>query len=104
MEPASLPQDDEVDWDCPGIALHLCRALPNRVKLLWSSEPQGRRHRVVEYTCACEALVYELVSCGGLYMVHKVIQLDPLEHAYTGGWQHAEARLWWHRLLVGLAR
>jgi hypothetical protein len=37
-------------------------------------------------------------------MIHKVIQSEPLEHAYTGGWRHVEARLWWHRLIAGRAR
>ncbi|GLX08217.1 hypothetical protein Misp03_51430 [Microbispora sp. NBRC 16548] len=31
----------------------------------------------MDYACDCEAVLYELISCGGIYQIHKVVQLDP---------------------------
>ncbi|GAA1288009.1 hypothetical protein Psi02_77840 [Planotetraspora silvatica] len=95
--------DDPVEWDCPEVSAHLGRALPNRDTLAWVAQPRGS-YRVVEYTCACEAVFYELVSCGGIYQIHKVIQSEPLQHTYAGGWRQSEARLVWCQLLAGRIR
>jgi hypothetical protein len=90
-------------WDCPGIAVHPGIALRSRKRLEWQDQPRGS-YRVVDHTCCCQAVVYELICVGGIYQVHKVIQSDPPKHAYTGGWSGDEARYWWMRILTGSAR
>ncbi len=72
-------------------------------RLLWMPEACGP-YRVHSYTCACLAVYYELVSWGGQYAIHKVVQGECIQHAYAGGWPRAEALEWWNRLLAGMAR
>lgn len=91
------------DRDCPGLSPYLRNAVSEPKKLLWVSQSRGPC-RVVDYTCDCEAVFYELISCGGIYQIHRVVQSDLPAHAYAGGWQQVEARLWWHRLLQGNVR
>ncbi|GLX05918.1 hypothetical protein [Microbispora sp. NBRC 16548] len=91
------------EWDCPGIAVHPGIALRSRKRLEWQDQPRGP-YRVVDHTCCCQAVVYELICVGGIYQVHKVIQSDAPEHTYTGGWRGYEARYWWMRILMGSAR
>lgn len=61
------------EWDCPGIAVHPGIALRSRKRLEWQDQPRGP-YRVVDHTCCCQAVVYELICVGGIYQVHKVIQ------------------------------
>ncbi len=91
------------EWPCPGVSAHPVRVVPKRQALGWDSVPQGR-YRVVEHTCSCRTVFYELISCGGTYMIHRVIQSGPPEHAFTGRWTLREAREMWQRLLNGQAR
>src|SRR4051812_47977892 len=69
QDPADLLE--EPDW--PGLSPHLRTAVPEPEELLWVSQPRGT-YRVVDYTCDCEAVFYELISCGGIYQIHKVVQ------------------------------
>ncbi|MCG5213234.1 hypothetical protein [Streptosporangium sp. KLBMP 9127] len=62
------------------------------------------RYRVHDFTCPCTAVVFELISHGGHYLIHKVIQLDHPEHTFAGNWHHSEARHLWLKLLLGEAR
>lgn len=94
---------EEPEWECPGLSLHPARPVLNHQRLDWNSWPLGE-YRVIEHTCACTALTYELVTCGGCYQIHRLIQKFPPEHSFTGRWTHREARDWWQRLLLGLAR
>ncbi|MCT9932032.1 hypothetical protein N5079_17665 [Planotetraspora sp. A-T 1434] len=103
LRPLARDLVEPPEWDCPGISVHPGRALRNRERLNWQDQPRGR-YRVVEHTCCCQAVFYELICVGGIYQVHKVIQSDPPEHAYTGGWRNDEARHWWMRILMGSAR
>ncbi|MBG0820356.1 hypothetical protein HS048_06350 [Planomonospora sp. ID91781] len=59
---------------------------------------------MIDYTCCCQAVYYELIGIGGIYQVHKVIQSDPPEHLYTGGWSRPHASVWWMQILTGAAR
>ncbi|MEV6865751.1 hypothetical protein AB0M44_32740 [Streptosporangium subroseum] len=92
-----------VEWHCPGIGVHPERIMPGHQTLDWRPLSLGI-YRVVEHTCSCRAVYYELVSVGGSYQIHKVIQPETPEHAFTGGWTRREARKWWVRLLIGHAR
>ncbi len=97
------PADLVEEPDCPGFSPHLRCAVPEPEELFWVSQPRGP-YRVVDYTCDCEAVFYELISCGGIYQIHKVVQSEPPEHSYAGGWRPSEARLWWHSVLLGRVR
>lgn len=97
-ELAELPE-----WDCPGLAPHPVRALPGRDNLDWLPQSAGR-YRIVEYSCFCLAVSYELVRVGGIHQIHRVIQSEIPEHAWTGLWTNREARRWWYRVLTGQAR
>ncbi|MFE3452782.1 hypothetical protein ACFXJ8_28040 [Nonomuraea sp. NPDC059194] len=94
---------DPPEWECPGISPHPARARPNRAALSWTL-PAPDRYRVHEFTCACTAVYYELISRGGSYLIHKVVQLDTPAHTFAGPWPHSEARRWWLLLLLGDAR
>ncbi len=96
-------QEDPMDPECPGLAIHLGLPLPGCERLVWQPQPSGR-YRVLDYTCSCRAVVYELVSCGGAFQIRKIIQRQPPEVWYAGRWSHREAQGWWQRLLMGLAR
>ncbi|WP_436760434.1 hypothetical protein [Streptosporangium sp. V21-05] len=101
--PSGGPKDVRGEWPCPGVSAHPVRAVPECQALDWDSVPQGR-YRAVEHTCSCRTVFYELVSCGGAYMIHRVVQGSPPEHAFTGRWRVREAREMWHRVLTGQAR
>ncbi|GIH99185.1 hypothetical protein Pta02_11940 [Planobispora takensis] len=96
-------QEDPMDPECPGLAIHLGLPLRGCERLIWQPQPSGR-YRVLDYTCSCRAVVYELVSCGGAYQIRKIIQGRPPKSWYAGRWNHQEAQGWWQRLLTGLAR
>lgn len=95
--------DASSELEYPGVSIHPGRALPNREKLTWLDQPRGP-YRVIEYTCACEAVYYELISRGGIYMIHRVIQSDLPQHNYIGAWRLPDARVRWRDLLSGHAR
>lgn len=94
---------DPPEWDCPGISPHPARARPSHTAIAWGC-PKPDRHRVHEFTCACTAVYYELISHGGLYWLHRVVQLDQPQHAFFGAWPHQEVRRWWLLLILGDAR
>lgn len=97
--------DARREWPCPGVSPHPVRITPEskRQELDWNAVPQGR-YRVVEHTCSCRVIFYELISCGGTYMIHRVIQNKTPDHAFTGRWTLREAREMWHQMLTGWAR
>ncbi|MFI6324635.1 hypothetical protein ACIBG8_44415 [Nonomuraea sp. NPDC050556] len=49
-------------------------------------------------------MVFELISYGGQYAVHKIVQTDPPAHSFAGPWPHREARMWWMRIVAGQVR
>ncbi|MGW0192008.1 hypothetical protein [Nonomuraea sp. NPDC003201] len=107
MNPEPLPLACDLaaplEWECPGLSPHPARARRGHKALTWTSlAPE--RYRVHEYTCACTAVYYELIEAGGLYLIHKVVQLDTPEHTFAGPWRRAESRRWWQRILLGAVR
>ncbi|MFF3437745.1 hypothetical protein [Streptosporangium sp. NPDC002721] len=103
--PDALSGDLEArdEWTCPGISPHPVRVAPGRRALDWEALAPGP-YRVLEHTCACRAVYFELIACGGTYLIHRVIQGRPTEHAFAGRWTHREAREMWLQLLIGQAR
>lgn len=95
--------DARSEWTCPGVSTHPGRVAPGRQALDWEPVSLGP-YRVLEHTCSCRAVFFELISCGGSYMIHRVIQGRRTEHAFTGRWTHREAHEMWQRLLTGRAR
>ncbi|MGS2643048.1 hypothetical protein [Streptosporangium sp. LJ11] len=93
------PKDARSEWPCPGVSAHPVRVTSERQTLDGDSVPQGR-YRVVEHTCSCRMVFYELISCGGAYM----IQNRPPEHAFAGRWTLREAREMWRQVPTGQAR
>ena len=96
-------KDARSEWPCPGVSAHPVRVTLECRTLDWDSVPQGR-HRVVEHTCSCRVVFYELISCGGTHMIHRVVQRRPPEHAFTGRWTLREAWEVWRQVLTGQAR
>ncbi|GLX96216.1 hypothetical protein Hesp01_41660 [Herbidospora sp. NBRC 101105] len=91
------------DVDCPGISPHVAPLAADRVALAWEAQSRGP-YRVLDYTCSCLAVYYELVQVGGLQQIHKVIQSEPEQHMFTEAWRAEKARYWWRLLLMGGAR
>lgn len=91
------------DWYCPGVSPHPARVMNGAIELPWVTQALGP-YRVAEYTCSCVAVVYELISCGGAYQIHRTIQRDPPHDAWAGGWRREEAYQVWWMVLTGRAR
>lgn len=92
-----------LEASCPGIATHPRQPLPERARLSWGREPRGE-FRIIDHTCCCQAVYFELISVGGVYQVRKTIQSNPPQHLYAGAWTRPEAVTWWLRILMGSAR
>src|SRR5437868_257679 len=67
------------EWECPGLSVHPGRVAPGHVQLFWQEIVPGRL-RVIEYTCACQAVCFELVAGGGTYLIHRFLQSEPEQH------------------------
>lgn len=91
------------DWTCPGLSPHPARLMGDAIQLQWVDQPLGDG-RVREYTCACIAVFYELVSVGGIFQIHRTIQRKPWRHAWAGSWRREEAYQAWMLVLTGRAR
>ncbi|MET8861750.1 hypothetical protein ABZW11_02220 [Nonomuraea sp. NPDC004580] len=79
---------------------------PGCTALRWIVQGLGPG-RVVAYTCSCQMTAYELVSCAGVYQIHRRTLprqgVPPLSWT-AEWWRRGEAHEWWHRLLAGQAR
>jgi hypothetical protein len=93
---AELPDHEMDDWPCPGLSAHPSgRIAAPTVSIDWTAEDwleeQAARQRVVDYTCSCCVVVYELLSGGGTCVFRRTHQTTPPRAAYTGPWQRAKA-------------
>jgi hypothetical protein len=92
-------------WPCPRLAAHP----PGRstaattTHIDWTKE-EPVRLRIVDYTCSCRALVYELLSYGGHYMIRRTHQTTSPKVFYAGPWPRAVAERVWTMILTGEAR
>ncbi|GAA3172338.1 hypothetical protein [Nonomuraea roseoviolacea] len=91
------------DFECPGISPHPGRPLAGCKQIPWQREPVGP-YRVLQYTCSCLAVTYELVSCSGAYQIHRLVQGDSMISHYAGPWSRPQADDVWLRILTGRAR
>lgn len=104
-----LPHHQMEDWPCPRMSVHPSgRIAAPAVAIDWTMEDwlqdQATRQRVVDYTCSCCVVVYELLSGGGLCVFRRTHQITPPRVAYAGPWRRAEAERLWKLLLAGEAR
>ncbi|RJL22706.1 hypothetical protein D5H75_34490 [Bailinhaonella thermotolerans] len=100
---ARLLDGYDTDYACTDLAPHLGPRQARYRPLHWDPVPRDRT-RVVRYTCCCAATYYEFISMGGSYGIRKIVQSDPPQVLYTGGWTRDVGELWWMRLLTGEAR
>lgn len=98
-----LRDHDVVAWPCPRLAPHPPARIGERTTLIdWTMERPARL-RVLDYTCSCRVIVYELLGCGGRYMIRRTHQTAPPRVAYAGPWPRRTADLLWARILTGEA-
>nr|WP_055509973.1 hypothetical protein [Nonomuraea pusilla] len=106
---ADLPGEEIDAWPCAGLSPHPpVRLAAQSLRIDWAAEDQGQerasRVRVVDSTCSCCVIVYELLNYGGVYAIRRTHQTVPPRFAYAGPWPHAQARRVWVMLLSGEAR
>ncbi|MEU8251809.1 hypothetical protein [Nonomuraea sp. NPDC048916] len=98
------PLDAEADpWPCPRLSAHPPRHSGAPVADIDWTKPQPVRLRVVDHTCSCRVVVYELLSCGGHYMIRRLHQTDPPKSLYAGPWPRPVAERVWKLVLTGEA-
>ncbi|MFE3451589.1 hypothetical protein ACFXJ8_21965, partial [Nonomuraea sp. NPDC059194] len=102
----AAPRADFTEVDplpCPRLAPHPPgRTAACDIHLKWDGEAPPRI-RVVEYTCSCRVIVYELLRCSGLYIIRRTHQTTPAKVAYAGPWRHRVAGQMWTLILTGEA-
>lgn len=83
-------------------APHPAPLWPDHEKIDWEEPRKDGRVRVVEWTCDCRKVVYELRRSGGLYYLHRAVRGE--RPAETGRVIWVEAHRLWISLLTGRAR
>ncbi len=75
-------------------------------RLRWYAvDPYARRVRVVDWTCACRATVYELCVAGGRAFVRRTVQGEPVAQVHETDWASlGQTREIWGALLAGYVR
>ncbi|MFI6294939.1 hypothetical protein ACIBEJ_25340 [Nonomuraea sp. NPDC050790] len=75
-------------------------------RLRWYAlDPYGRRVRVADWTCACQATVYELCLAGGRAFIRRTVQGEPVARMHETDWGSlGETRETWAALLAGYVR
>lgn len=98
------------DWPCPGFSAHPSeRVTAPRISIDWVIGDRLKDHhsthqRVLDYTCACSEVAYELLGTGGTYLFRRTDRSAPSVVAYAGPWRWAQASPLWRLLLSGEAR
>ncbi|WP_327088368.1 hypothetical protein OIE66_39620 [Nonomuraea sp. NBC_01738] len=93
------------------MALHACfsphpaRPVPGCRRLTWLPVRGDERCRVVEWTCDCIAVFYELCQAGGQFYIRKTVNDDTArEITESHRTTHVEAREVWAAILTGRLR
>ncbi|WP_157248842.1 hypothetical protein [Nonomuraea typhae] len=75
-------------------------------RLRWNVvDPYGRPVRVIEWTCACRATVYELCLAGGRAFIRRTVQGEPVAKTHETDWASLrQTREIWGALLAGYVR
>ena len=98
------PPGEDVDpWPCPRLSVHPPRRNTTPLATVDWTKPSPVRLRVIDHTCSCRVVVYELLSCGGSYMIRRLHQTDPLRSSYAGPWSRPAAERVWKLFLTGEA-
>jgi hypothetical protein len=97
-----VPEPDLDLWPCPRLSPHPPHRSTLASDIDWTM-PQPLRLRVVDHTCSCRLIVYELLCSGGQYVIRRMRQTDPPEMFYAGPWRREVAERVWKRVLTGEA-
>lgn len=99
--PTQPPVPDEDGWPCPGFAPHPpCLANGRTASLTWTTDTPAQS-RTLDYTCACQPIVYELLACGGSYRIRRTERTAPPRVMYAGPWRRKAVGDIWAQLLSG---
>jgi hypothetical protein len=93
---------DPDNWPCPRRVPHPPTGAGRHTKLDWTVE-RSHRARVLDYTCSCRTMVYELLASGGTYVIRRTHQVEPRKEVYAGPWVCCEAERVWKLILTGEA-
>ncbi|GAA3700175.1 hypothetical protein GCM10022224_077620 [Nonomuraea antimicrobica] len=88
------------------LAPHVAPPRPDHMRLVWREVTREQDPpRVIEYTCACEDLVYELCREGGLAYIRRTEHRDGVVQRIheTYRWRCKEALSVWIALFDGRA-
>lgn len=97
--PEVLGPDDA--WPCPKLSPHpLVRGGNMSAHIDWAPEHPVRM-RVLDHTCSCRVVVYELLGVGGRYMIRRIHQTQPRRELYSGPWTRPVADRVWRLILTG---
>jgi len=90
-------------WPCPRLFAHPARRSTTPLATIDWTNPSPARLRVIDRTCSYRLIVYELLSCGGSYMIRRLHQTDPPKSSYAGPWPRPVAERVWRLVLTGEA-
>ncbi|GGT38253.1 hypothetical protein GCM10010176_097880 [Nonomuraea spiralis] len=99
--PTRPPVLDKDAWPCPGFAPHPPRLAHGRTSFLDWTTDKPAQSRTLDYTCACQPIVYELVASGGSYRIRRTERTAPPRVTYAGPWRRQAADRIWAQLLSG---
>ncbi|GHE49484.1 hypothetical protein GCM10017673_58600 [Streptosporangium violaceochromogenes] len=86
------------------LSSHLPVPQSNPAPLTWIRPRSGERCRVIDWTCGCRSVVYELCSAGGQFFIRRTVQGANRTVAETSRGREGETRKLWTALLTGRAR
>ncbi|NRQ36296.1 hypothetical protein HII36_31345 [Nonomuraea sp. NN258] len=87
------------------LAPHVPPQQPECEELQWIPPRADERRRVVDWTCDCRRLVYELCESGGQAFIHRTMRhADVTIERQTHRMRPKEARAVWAALLAGQMR
>ncbi|MFG1685237.1 hypothetical protein ACGFNP_34100 [Nonomuraea sp. NPDC049269] len=90
-------------WPCPGLSPHPPHRTDSPKTLLEWTTDKPSRYRILDYTCSCGAVVYELLACGGNYRIRRTNQALSPGETYAGPWRRQVAERTWALILSGEA-
>ncbi|MFD0883030.1 hypothetical protein ACFQ08_00400 [Streptosporangium algeriense] len=96
-----------IQWEYPPrcLSLHVASPRSHCEALSWNAPATREKVRVVQWTCDCEAVFYELCRAGGLCFIRRTRRTAGGPSVVESDrWPAAEADAMWTALLFGLVR
>ncbi|SEN21103.1 hypothetical protein SAMN05660976_07050 [Nonomuraea pusilla] len=86
--------------------LHLAPALADCEEVDWRAPSlRAQRIRVLDHTCECLVVVYELCAAGGLFFVRRKDRSGPTERVQESAWMVMRGgHALWRGIVSGQAR